>query len=49
MIVLDEAHKAKSPDSKSAKTLLKLKSPRNIALTGTLIMNDPENAYVSLK
>lgn len=49
MIVLDEAHKAKNPSSKSAKTLLKLKSSRNIALTGTVIMNNPENAYLPLK
>lgn len=49
MIVLDEAHKVKSPTSKSGSTLLKLDSPHNIALTGTLIMNNPENAYVALK
>lgn len=49
MIVLDEAHKAKSPSSQSGKTLLKLQSPHNIALTGTLILSEPENAYVSLK
>lgn len=49
MIVLDEAHKCKNPSSKSAKTLLKLKSKRNIALSGTIIVNDPENAYVPLK
>ena len=49
MIVLDEAHKAKDPGSKSAKTLLKLKSKRNIALSGTIIMNNPENAYLPLK
>lgn len=49
MIVFDEAHKAKSPTSKSGSTLLELNSPHNIALTGTLIMNNPENAYVALK
>lgn len=49
MIVLDEAHKAKNPSSKAVKNLLKLKSKRNIALTGTMIMNNPENAYVPLK
>jgi len=49
MIVLDEAHRAKNPSSKSAKNLLKLKSKRNIALTGTVIMNNPENAYLPLK
>ncbi len=49
MIVLDEAHKAKNPNSKAVKTLMKMKSKRNIALTGTIIMNNPENAYVPLK
>jgi SNF2 family DNA or RNA helicase len=49
MIVLDEAHKCKNPSSKSTKSLLKLKANRKIALTGTIIMNNPENAYVSLK
>ena len=49
MIVLDEAHKAKNPDSKAAKCLLKLKSKHNIALSGTLIMNNPENSYLPLK
>ena len=49
MIVFDEAHHCKNPQSKSAKTLLKVQSERNIALTGTVIMNNPENAYVPLK
>ena len=49
MVVLDEAHKCKDPTTKAAKTLLKLKSKRCIALTGTIIMNVPENAYVPLK
>jgi SNF2 family DNA or RNA helicase len=49
MIVLDEAHRCKNPTSLSAKTLLKLHAKYKIALTGTLIMNNPENAYVPLK
>ena len=49
MIALDEAHKAKSEKSKAAKTLLKLKSKHNIALTGTVITNNPDNLYVPLK
>ena len=49
LIVLDEAHRCKNPTSKSAKTLLKLKAKRCVALTGTIIMNVPENAYVPLK
>ena len=49
LIVLDEAHRVKNPSAKATKTLLKLSAPRVIALTGTLIMNNPENAYVALK
>lgn len=49
MIVVDEIHKLKDPNSNSAKTLLKLDSKYKIALTGTIIMNVPENAYVSLR
>lgn len=49
MIVLDEAHKCKDPQSKSAKTLLKMKAKRCIALTGTLIVNVPENSFIPLK
>lgn len=49
MIVLDEAHKCKNSKSKSGSVLLKLKSKRCIALTGTILTNKPENAYVPLK
>ena len=49
MIVVDEAHRCKNPTSLSAKTLLKLNAKMKIALTGTLITNKPENAYVPLK
>ena len=49
IIVFDEAHKCKDPSTLSAKTLLKLKAKRKIALTGTIIMNVPENAFVPLK
>ena len=49
LIILDEAHKCKSPTSLSTKNLMKLKAKRKIALTGTIIMNSPENAYVPLK
>ncbi|MBO7696685.1 MAG: DEAD/DEAH box helicase [Methanobrevibacter sp.] len=49
LIVLDEAHHLKNPSSISAKTLLKLKAKRKIALTGTVIMNNPENSFVPLK
>lgn len=49
MIVLDEAHKCNNPSAKSVKNLLKLKANYTIALTGTIITNVPENAYVALK
>ena len=49
MIVLDEAHHLKNPSSQSAKTLLKMKADYRIALTGTIIMNVPENSFVALK
>ena len=49
MVILDEAHRCKSPTALSVKTLLKIKAKRCIALTGTVIVNNPENAYVPLK
>ena len=49
LIVVDEIHHCKSPTTKSAKTLLKLSAPYRVGLTGTLIMNVPENAYIPLK
>ena len=49
MIVLDEAHHCKSPTAISTKTLLKLKAKRCIALTGTVIMNAPEDSFIPLK
>lgn len=50
MIVLDEAHVCKDSTSQQGKNLLKLvKAKRRIALTGTLIMNSPLDAYVPLK
>lgn len=49
MIILDEAHRCKSPSALSVKTLLKIHAKRCIALTGTVIVNNPENAYVPLK
>lgn len=49
MIVLDEAHRVKNPSAKATKNLLKISAPRCIALTGTLLMNSPDNAYVALK
>lgn len=50
MVAIDEAHKAKSPTSIQGKNLLKLSWPkRKIALTGTILLNSPLDAYVPLK
>ena len=49
MIVFDEIHHCKSPTAQATKTLLKLKSSHNIALTGTIILNNPEDCYIPLK
>ena len=50
MIAVDEAHKAKSPTSLQGANLLKLDWPRRkIALTGTILLNTPLDAYTALK
>ena len=50
MMVIDEVHKCKSPVSQQGKNLLKLVSSKyRIALTGTLLLNNPLDAYVPLK
>lgn len=50
MIVLDEAHRCANSSSLQGKNLLKLKNyTHKIALTGTLIMNRPIDAYTALK
>ena len=49
LIVVDECHKVKDSQSHQAKSLLKLDSKYKIGLTGTLIMNNPLDAYTSLK
>lgn len=50
MIVLDEAHKCKGTSATQSNNLLKLKDyDYKIALTGTLLMNKPIDAFVPLK
>lgn len=49
MIVLDEAHVCKSITSAQGKNLLKLGAKYQVALTGTILMNSPLDAYVPLK
>lgn len=50
MIVVDEIHKCKSTQSQQGKHLLKLnKAKYRIGATGTLLLNNPLDAYVPLK
>lgn len=50
MIVLDEIHVCKSTTSQQGKNLLKLnKATYRIGATGTLLLNNPLDAYVPLK
>lgn len=50
MIVVDEAHKCNNSTSQQGKNLQKLnKEKYRIALTGTPILNNPLDAYASLK
>lgn len=49
MIVVDEAHKAKTPTSQQGKALLALKCKRKVALSGTFLMNSPMDLFVPLK
>lgn len=48
MIVFDECHKAKGYSSAQGKNLLNVQSDYMIAMTGTLIMNNPLDSYVPL-
>jgi len=50
MIVVDEVHTCKSPTSQQGKNLLKLnKATHRIGATGTLLLNNPVDAYLPLK
>ena len=50
MVVLDECHTMKSPTSIQGKNLLKVKDAKyKIGLTGTLLLNNPMDAYMPLK
>lgn len=49
LIAFDECHKAKNPRSQQAKGILKLQSETMIAMTGTPLMNTPEDLFVILK
>ena len=45
MLICDEAHKIKNPDSLQAKAILKLKPKYSIFMTGTPVANRPEDAF----
>lgn len=49
MIAFDESHKAKDPGTQQGKGLLQLEAETMIAMTGTPLMNSPEDLYVILK
>lgn len=49
LILFDECHKAKSVSSQQSKGLQKLDAKYKVAMTGTLLTNNPVDAYVPLK
>lgn len=50
MMVADECHKFKNPTAQQSKNFLKLTDSKyRIGLTGTLLLNNPLDAYVPLK
>ena len=49
MIIVDEFHKVKNPESEQSIQLLRLDCPIKIALTGTPLMNSPLDLYSMLK
>lgn len=50
MIIVDEAHVLKSPNSQQTKNMLKIKGAKyKVAATGTLLMNNPMDCYIPLK
>lgn len=49
MVVIDEIHKGKNPTTQQGKAILKIKAETMIAMTGTPLMNNPLDLYVTLK
>lgn len=49
MVVVDEIHKCKNPQSQQGKGILKLQPKYRLAMTGTPLMNQPLDLYVILK
>ena len=49
MIAFDECHKAKNPSTQQGKGILQLQAETMIAMTGTPLMNRPEDLFIILK
>lgn len=50
LIIIDEVHRCKNPTAVQSKNFLKLTSAKyRVALTGTLLLNSPLDAYIPLK
>lgn len=50
LIIIDEVHRCKNPTAVQSKNFLKLTSAKyQVALTGTLLLNSPLDAYIPLK
>ena len=50
MIIFDEVHKCKDPNSLAGNNLLKICDTKyKLGMTGTLLLNSPLDAYVPLK
>lgn len=49
MIIIDEIHTCKSVNTEQGSNLLKLDSKYKIGLTGTLLTNNPADAYIPLR
>lgn len=49
MIAVDEFHVVKNEDTESARQILKIHTPIQIAITGTPVMNNPLDIFMSLK
>lgn len=48
MVVIDEAHKCKDPNSLQGRALISLNCDYKVALTGTPVMNNPVDVYTIL-
>lgn len=49
IIAADECHKMKNPDSEQGTQFLRVKSDREVVMTGTPLMNTPLDLYIILK